>query len=612
MRCVVIFAGVVLACAAPPPASRRPEANGAPASFAPATFHSTKAPWLEARTEPWSPYYVYTADGEIAGLGGRVALVVARVGTRSSVVALHEERGVLGIVDKSESYWLGIDGADALYRVLDDGAFERANDAVAASNGAWEPRASVPAGLFAAAGSVVAAAGRNAVYVSVDGAASFRKSVPRADASVHELYVRHDGVLVVSVRRENGRDELFVSSDRGAHWARSSLQSGGLDQTGAWIYSHCAQAVLSLDGKTWIEHSSLEFDMQPLSRAIEIDEELAAYPTQPRLNQTLPPAPSPADGRKIAGEHPCGGGRVTRAPRVRMGGPSLPACRGVECLRYRRQPFSYPTPTRIKLFQDGLCAPRDGRENQKCALTDPLVRAPHALVLDNESKNVEVVDLPAGCRPLTVRSGGGISVLTCFDGERSLFVADRSGTWRAESALLVSESSTTNPLQVASDGSLLFHDDLGDVRLSRAWVRAPLPLGSTNAWRRIEHRDVAGYSIAPGGRVLVATVSEGDTVDRFTLWLDEPGRPARKLGRLDTEGRGVLDVCGGSRGVRLLLDSERGFEVHTLENGRLVWLGNLPIVSSGDRLSDVEDYSAQLCSDDLAILKSVMNGAARR
>ncbi len=605
MRCLLFFSGMALSCAAPSP---QPSAGGASVSLAPASFDSVNAPWLEARIKPWSSDYVYVADDEIAGFGGHVVLVAATVDRKWSVVALHEERGVLGIVEGSDARWIGIDGSDALYRVLQGGVFERAKDAIAASNDAWEQRAAVPdATLFAAAGSVVAAAVGDAVYVSVDGAANFRKSVPRAGAEVAELYARHDGVLVTSVRGKNWREELFVSPDRGAHWARSSLRTGGIDQMGAWIYSACSGGVLSSDGKTWVENFSGRFDTEPLSRAIEIDTELIAHPREEFLNQTSPPAPGPADGAVIAGEHPCRGRHETVAPRVRMGSSGVNRCEGVNCLVYRRYP-PYPTRTAIELFQDGLCEPHDGNARRWCTLPERLVRAPHALVLDDESKSARVIELPAGCRPMSVRSAGGISVLACFAGKPSLFVADRSGTWRAESSLEVSESSTSMSLQVTSDGSVLFHDDPREVRISHAWVRAPLSLGEQGAWRRLEYRDVAGWSAAPGGRALIVTVPEKDTTSRFTLWLDEPGRPPRELGRFDADGRRVLHVCGGPVGVRLLFESERGFEAHAVKNGRLVPLGVLANDDSWDWGEAVERHSALLCSDELAL----KNGAERR
>lgn len=549
---------LTVACTAPAP----------PKAMTPVERRESRQPvadWLEPILPDWDPRAVYS-PGREAVLGNHLTLVSARIGIRDVFVGVHDERGVMGFFSRGTGVrWVGVDGDDAIYQVDEAGHVVRATFDAAMSD-SWEERAPVPgAQIWTASSGVLGAAVDDTLYVSTDGARTFHPTKPAPGSRIAFLGSRPDGVIVVQVRKgAEGALRTLISSDRGEHFS-STPRVPELTQVGAWIFSRCARAVLSSDGKTWVRVDDVDALGTPaISQIQDGSADPGALVANRRVSLFEPPAPPPHPDSVLTGDLSCSGSwHVTR--RVHAPNAVDPgACVGVSCLDLRPEPSPYPTRTQVILLRDGACPAEHADTTGRCRPDAPVLRAPHALFLDHQSSTARVSDLPSSCRPGSVRSAGGLAVLSCreVDGTSSLYAATRTEPWRREANFHVPLTAESTRLQVAGDGTLLFEDRADGLREISAWVRSPMPVGAPGAWRELHQEGARAYSVTRGNGALVTVSEWGRLVCRIDRghvpWLSR----AALAGSDEALGRRALPFCPAFRlPIRLFGDARHGYDV---------------------------------------------------
>lgn len=555
------------------------------------------ADWLEPVSEPRDSRSGFPLPAEVAALGTHLTLVRTGVTAPPTFVGIHDERGVVGFFTRTDARWVGLDEDDSIYLVDFNGELSRAATLDDAALGKWEPRTAIPDAKWTSSARILAAVLGDVIRVSTDTGLTFREFRP-ARGGITFAGARADGVLVVQAAGPApGALETLVSEDQGEHFSVASVTLPQLEQVGSWIYSRCGRVVLSRDPKKWIRVDTLdELALKKLPHEIDASETFEAGAMPERVSLIEPPLPEPTSINVVSGVVSCAG-HWTVAPRVRVDVSPAPAqCVGVDCIFERLRTSAYPARTRVLLLHDGLCEGRHADAEGRCAPDAPLIRSPHALLLEGANP-VRVLNLPNACRPASVRSGGGLALLLCRDpdGAATIYTTDRNGAWFREGSFRVPEDAASTPLQVAKDGTVLFEGTNGKHAVA-AWVRAPVPLGHGDAWRELRHSGVRAYSVTNAGGALAVVSEPPSFPDRFSLLLDGP-RSSTVL-MPDSGSLGSLrlfDACRRDDHILLLFRTERSFRIETVKDGRRV--------TSPELRGNVDESWLKTFLDDLGLCK---------
>jgi len=438
--------------------------------------------------------------------------------------AFHEDHGVIAIAWPKDHKFLALDGDDAVWVGTKD-AFLRAADVHAAKKGAFQKVLALPyAAAFDVSKGIAVAADSSTLHISRDGGKTFSKLVPKADIAIEHVYARGDGLIAIAGLDKSGEYALWIAKD-GQTFAPSRFQPKSVGQMGSYLYENgCPGAILSSDGVTWNaweeEYGApLSFDGwgEPL-----VPKSWPRAITTVKMNNLIdPPAPAPSAKNAITGKPGVcnkgsggvgmgGGGRGHR----RSG-----ACVGAACIRGALGPEPKETATEVGLYGDGACT----RDEKGLCTKAPWKRKPHVAV------NLGApIDLPADCEPDRLLTAGGIGVLFCTkDDGTVVHTINKEGVFRLEAKL--STKFEVDDLTIASDGTLVAHPNCGSKTEGEtgvcppALIRAPKPLGASDAWRP----STAGfaYRVLPGGAALV--IAKGSDVERFSLFVDAAGAPPK-------------------------------------------------------------------------------------
>jgi hypothetical protein len=519
------------------PASRGARVRDPPDS--PLPLAPPRAPWLEAPfSAPNLAYQLGRPNSAWPPALGRRLVILPQVlgpGEEPRHFALHLERGVLGPLRVPEhTVWIALGSQDSILVRTAGGEVLHAIDLDRALRGDWQRGATISdATEWDAAGNTLAAAVGDEVLVSTDRGLSFRSTRPSRGASVANLLVTPDDVIVAEVGADDARRVTWISHDQGRTWERSAYQSRSpLVRKGAWVVG-CPGVVLARDGRTWSRTES-RFVPDPASwfAMLRVDQAGATNERDGPTELVPPPPPLPPRGREVSGSPSCSGSHITRAPTIDLGTTTVPPpdCRGVACLRRFRVADRPPiTRTEILLTRSGLRRPEPVDDGRLSGDFVPPAREVSALLIDEATREVRAVPLPDGCHPLGVRGTAGLTLLFCrTDRERAmLYAADQRGSFVPEVEVPL-EAVLGTVLLVPEDGTLLLERETWAGPL-RAWVRRPLAPGAPRTWRELSHPSAVAYAVSAAGRVAVLTSGSDDYPERVTLLVDAPERPPRTL-----------------------------------------------------------------------------------
>ncbi|MCC6897520.1 MAG: hypothetical protein IT377_01020 [Polyangiaceae bacterium] len=502
---------------------------------------------------PASKRYVYDT---LLASGDHAAVTRTSVG---EYFGYDESLGVIGALDLPAGTKKVLFGpADSVLVVTDGGKLFAAASLTAAKRAqSFEPRvAPEKVTAWDSAGDYLVAADDKQVHLSRDGGKTWTGAKSAAWGTLRTVVVRSDGVMAV----QGGPPKApltFLSRDDGKSWQRSSFQPDRISRSGSFIWSDVwnCQAVLSENGSTWTKGGDelARFrSARSWSAAFGTGATPEGAPSGAHRTLTDPPAPKvpPAKDRRTgrgcpapprpkgqygilgllgtggvsgvlsadgegfgsigtlgSGTGVVGGIGVGGIGHRGMAGtePAWGSCRGAACLRPLAQ--SLGTRSRFELFRDGRCAP--GTSSRSCS--DAFERPPHVAIIDNMTGKRRVADLPAGCMPRHLLGVAGLGILVC-GGARglTLHVADSSGVFKEEGTL-PDAAMTRWPVQVAADGTLLFHETCGERSTCRALVRRPVDPGTAGAFRELKVERAAAFRILTRGRALVVVRGSGDT-----------------------------------------------------------------------------------------------------
>jgi hypothetical protein len=523
-----------------------PAPKPAPYSFA---TTGAPAPWKVAARDGSPPLHPLARPHVVAA--GRAFALLRAQGGWFAADQVGNIQGPLPV--PPETVWMGMDGDDVMYAATREGAlFRAATLASLTAADPWKPRATLahPTSWDATAGLVIAAT-QAGVHLSTNGGASFQLAKVPSGFSPHAALARPDGVIVVT--SEGGASPPIVSTDRGRTWRPATIAATQIKRAGSRIEATApCPAVLAKDGKTWLAAEPLpaELAAKGWEHAVEVSTVAMALPETPRQSVLAPAAPDAKGGAPAPST--C---ERSQAGSLRAGSAVAegPPCQFAECLRGATEAPPDPTPTELDFVGVATCpASADG----KCADDAPHVREPSLAFADPDKRTMRIVKLPEGCRAARTLSAGGLSLLACADGASTkLFAGDPSTPFALETTLPVPPSQLGS-LALAVDGTLLLRASWDTADKRAAFVRSPVSVGASNAWRSIAMGDALELRVAPGGSVLVLTAAPDDAL---SIALDA------------SDGRKVLFP-----NVRLeghLVDA-------SLESGRLV-LWTLPQIHRG-------------------------------
>ncbi|PJB46255.1 MAG: hypothetical protein CO108_06040 [Deltaproteobacteria bacterium CG_4_9_14_3_um_filter_63_12] len=476
--------------------------------------------WLEFTNDPRHSFEDLR-DGAVVARGRDLGLVR----TPERVLAVHRQKGVLGVLaPPGEMVRWALDDQDRVYGCTAAGQIYRADSSFAALREDGYAQVAVLPEVLSwdlAPPSLVVLTTDEVVVISIDDLSLQRHPTPSIDGRFRAVFARTDGVWVMQSESADSTVEVWISSDEGKSWVASEHQLKGLRRDGQWI--HNGFTVLSTDGHTWSDEVDWETLSEPVSYAEMVRPGRDAFwnSTSPTITLTAPVAP-PVPAR------PCcnslyGG--------VLKGGIGSSSCRGVGCLA-RAQASARETPRNDFMFMgDGFC-PQEG----PCTAADG-GRPPHLTTLDQVSGGIEFVGLPEGCRPRRVLSMGGSALLLCeAPGGSALYTRQVGGTWSEEG--VIATEGVEAVTAVGDDGTVVLEGRCSPRQPCPAWVRTPAPLGTKNAWQRLEVGEAIAFEPLDAGRVLVVT--GGVDVQHFGLALFEAGSARTLVSEVPFE----LDLVG--------------------------------------------------------------------
>lgn len=532
------FRWIVLVAAVPAAALAARTVEGDPWSLLP---DPRTAVWLESSD-------VKNAKNPLAGamdvaVGDHHAIVV----TAGGYVVLRDTGGAFGPLRVPEgTAWVGFGRGDRILAATAAGELFAAPGPEAAVAGQFQAKAQVPGAVsWDAAGEVIAAVTKADVRVSIDGGASFRTSSPASGAVWRQVVARPDGLVLVSGDQTDaiGAPALaMVSRDAGGTWTKVQRPQGQLVRTGQWVLIRGDSVrALDADGRGWVEGHAF---LGPLEARQAWSDRLAlaTVPSgtdeEARLVVTNLDPPLPREGatrtaRAIDGASgaQCPGPTTTRQ-----------GCEGLTCMVGSHGPLPPPTRYEYRLLNDGTCKGADGA---KCCPDDRFVRVPDAIVIDRAANSFRIVPLPDGCDPVALHSAGGIGVLRCRAGvNEHIRTLDKSGVWHDEGAAPTFWGHESPSLEMAADGTLLLQTPC--TTECKALVRAPVELGTADAWRLVKApRGALAWRAGPGGSAIAARATTATRLELFVYRIDAP------------VGRAVLDVPITENAFDFQLDHHR-------------------------------------------------------
>ena len=501
--------GLALSCSAPPPrAQPRPWMPPPPVNtVAPAPQRPVldmpdvaRAAWYAPRTEDNRRHGVGDVESE-------------QVGQRSSIVKT--ERGY---------YWVGKRVRGPLEVPPDTVALGLLNDdkplAITTQGVWWEGQPFTQSmqmqhvkdpSRVDIAGSVVAVASGSTLRVSIDAGKRFRAL--QLPGEVTKLFARTDGVVVALTKKGT------VVSKKGGWWARSVYEPVDLKRRGAWIYDRKCGVVLSRDGRRWFDALDSPQASSPEQKKLEAAlgvrhvlpvEKLDAWrhalslldgpalAGRGRYTIDTPPAPAmPAGTKGIVGKaDPC-----SRPPTSVTGLVGGRGCRGIACIK----------PALGEEPRDGEVAFRVFADDASTVALIEGDGAPRALE-------------PAPCPMTRLLSVGGAGVVVCRSGR--VVTIDGDGKYHEEGMLAPMHGLVI--ASVARDGTLIVASK------KHAFIRGPLPLGATGAWRPLD-----GHAALPlsAGRALVVKGMGKGVID---VHLHASGMAPQRVARAHAPG--VIDL----------------------------------------------------------------------
>jgi len=443
---------------------------------------------------------------ELLAVGARSAVVRTAVGH----FALHRDRGVVGRLRLPLGwFWLGLDGADALYVATSDGALYRSDDATERADASFVPVALVQGAVtWDLAGSLLVAGQGSEVLVSRDRGHSYLRATVSPNVTIRRVRIRTDGVIAVW-----GHDRAVavthLSTDGGRTWVASDYLPRHIDRRGAAIDNGAPNcpASLSQDGRRW-------FRGRPEARSLErwwTDQlRITSVPTASQGTayvSDIAPAALPAGEPLTGAETTCAGapsGKASSATTPASQGDEGRSCRGVNCLRGTGG-RAVATSTRVGLFADASCRPKAATTSDACDPSQPLSRPPHLAAVDQESGTVALASPPSGCTPrhLTSIRGAGLLICERANGRVELYTLSRAGKPYREAAFDW-PAKAVGTITTGDDGTTVVTCDRSTCA-GRALVRSPHPLGDQSAWREVAVPQAVTYRPLLLGAALALT-----------------------------------------------------------------------------------------------------------
>jgi len=477
-----------------------------PPQFPPPVRRSgaTKAGWVESPVEPGrhDPF----GAPEVVTTGALAVVVRTAVGH----FALHRDRGVVARLRLPLGwFWLGLDGADALYVATADGALYRSDDAMAVTNPAFTPVALVEGAVtWDAAGRHLVAARGAEVLVSLNRGSTYHRATVTPGLTVRRVRVRTDGVIA-AWGHDRGAAVTYLSADAGRTWKASRFLPHHIDRRGAVIDNggRGCPASLAQDGQRWLrgrpDSSQMERWWTDQLRFTEVPAtSLGPVPVSDATPVAL------ATGEPISGPEPtCPGvsaGPASSTATPPAAGATKRSCRGVNCLRGSGG-RAVSTATQVGLLADAACQPANRDAGDACDASQPLRRAPTLVAVDGHAGAVTLAAAPDGCTPRRLVSIRGAGLLICEQGadQISLYTVSRAGTTYRE-ATFGWPARSVGTITSGDDGTTVVTCD----RLpcaGQALVRSPHPLGDQKAWRKIAVAQAVTYRPLLLGAALAIT-----------------------------------------------------------------------------------------------------------
>lgn len=495
----------------------------------------------------------------------------ALLGRRSQVFAVHDELGVVGPLAMPEGFvWAGLAHGDQVFaadrrgRLFVAESVAKARERlmqmnVISSGAARSGLVGTAAQAWDSAGEYIVAALESTLFVSKDGGATFRTSVPMPGLRIENVYARSDGVIVVmgetpaqrdlaaevqrllreqqkkgdrgavtlDVPRQVAELRTLVSVDEGRHFTMPKFQPTAIYREGMWLTGEPVERTkrntagdtewapipaLSRDGR-WIEGAEIP-RRASWTEAVAWTPRSRGAPRRARATATDPPPPTGPD--PAGTEH--GAGQVVTLDELygdqRPFDCASPACvRGVERVEIASARWEYG------VLSDGECA-RGG--SSACAPEQPLLRAPKIAIYDKVLDRVTVAEPPSDCDPIQISGARAAAVLVCRErsGTRrtKLYLGGARGEWKEETALDAPPEAIA-PADVATDGTIVVATTCEPKVPCEAWVRTAQAPSNAVRWRHVLIPGAVAYRAAPHATAL-AIVPVG--ADRFDLVADTP------------------------------------------------------------------------------------------
>jgi|GEM_PF-2263311 len=366
-----------------------------------------------------------------------------------------------------------------------------------------------------------------AVFISADGGNSF--ATVAFDDRPRRLAVRADGVVVVAGRA------LHVSKDGGQTWSTTQITLRRLRRQGQFIggqNGRCEQGTLAEDGVTWVPYvvpPSLSSWRSPFAA----DVATAGYRRAPNVADQRHPVAPKAEGplaidvvRECRSRSPSsglGGGGIGRVGR---GPPKRDPCSVAKCLQ------APSTATHLRTLGNGVCgqaqetplltrfvpsarraAPLRHLHTTAAACQRSGLASAGQLVVQRPNNTVSLLDAP--CAATRVVGQNGLHVVLCEESTRAGVVdvqAERDGQFVSEVKLQGQvrfadfADVVDGRRRTAQDGTLVFEVDHDGQRT--AWVRAPVDVGTDDAWHHVVVDGALAHRALSDGRVLVLAASD--------------------------------------------------------------------------------------------------------
>lgn len=520
---------------------------------------SDRAPWREYGVA--APREAFRSDKPtLTSAGVHAALFKTRWGQS---FAVHEERGAIGplAIPIEPLLWAAIDEGDRIFAASLTGdlwvaqslegaknpsAFQKINNVGAAT--AWD----------LAPGMIVAAHGAE-VLVSTNGGQSFAHTVPRKGVTIAKVFARYDGAIV-AVSGEPGagakaKIEVFVSPNHGKSWSLSPQAPAGVQRNGAliWDGSYACPTVLAKDGRSWTLSEDMQADRWvregKWDRAFDVGDRPISQQggKRIRIDEPAPPSKivSPAACKKglanmygVGGLGLKGGGQWGGIAGRILGGV-IGGCKGVACLAGSHGPKPEETRTKGEFLHDGVCGVASQRGGACSAFTQP----PHLAILDRSVGRATLAEMPEGCAPKVLYTGGGLSVLVCARRSEMLAAAAQADGSLAIEGTFPADPEDVVATTMSSDGTLGFHLACASGSSCRFVVRSPSAAGQGN-YRMIAVPGAIAYRVAGAGAA-AAIVPEGpDALAPFSIVLATLDGQLKKIARHVEQDRGEVAFIG--------------------------------------------------------------------